>query len=109
MLEGIIIENSLNNPDVLKTLEVVKTWEDGSWKLHSVRISAKQASSLSHQLADGPWYIHFWKENQNDVLVIFKNKEFWIKFDDKNTWKDALQYGLSLGIPKEQLDFLIDQ
>jgi hypothetical protein len=29
-------------------------------------------------------------------------------FSDKSTWNDATEYGKSLGIPKEQLDFLID-
>ncbi len=109
MLEGTVIENSLVDPDCLKNYEILKSWDAGNWKLHKLRLSEMQAVEFSDQLIDGPWYVHFWKENQNDVLVVFKNKEFWIKFDDKVTWENAVEYGLSLNIPPEQLNFLIDQ
>lgn len=41
-------------------------------------------------------------------MVVFKDKTFEIDYDDKETWKEAVDYGLSLGIPAEQLDFLIE-
>ena len=50
--------------------------------------------------------MHFWKDR--DVIAIFKDKKFEFNYDDKSTWKDVVNYGLSLGIPKEQLDFLIE-
>ena len=109
MLEGTVIENSLDNSGILEDFEVTKSWREGDWKLHRVRVTREQAQQVSEHLVGGPWYVHFWKENKNDVLVIFKNKEFWIEFDDQNTWVEAIKYGQSMGIPKEQLDFLIDQ
>ena len=42
------------------------------------------------------------------MTILFKGKRFEIKFSDKSTWKDAVNYGLSIGIPAEQLDFAIE-
>ena len=52
------------------------------------------------------WYMHFW--NGNDVIAVFKDKVFEFKHDQKETWKDACDYGRSMGIPEKQLDFLIE-
>lgn len=49
--------------------------------------------------------MHFWQDR--DVIVVFRDKMFEVNFDDKETWKDAVAYGLSVGVPEEQLDFLI--
>ena len=51
-------------------------------------------------------YIHFWKDRT--VVAVFKDKIFEFDYNNKGTWKDAVDYGLSLGIQKEQLDFPID-
>jgi len=108
MLKGTIIENSLANKDILKTLQIDKTWQDGDWILHSIRIDEKRISELSKSLNDEPWYIHLWEQGKDKVIVIFKNKIFTINFSDKSTWVDAVNYGKSIGIPDEQLDFPID-
>jgi len=107
-MKGVVIENSLSDTSILKKLDISNSWVDGSWKLHEVIVSKEQAIGLANYLADGPWYFHFWEQGSDDVLVVFKNKIFEIKFSDKKTWKDALEYGKSIGIPSEQLDFPID-
>ena len=108
MLKGTIIENSLADKKILKTLQIDKTWNAGDWILHSIRINKSRIKELSESLKNEPWYIHLWESGKDDVTVIFKNKIFTIKFSDKSTWTDAVAYGKSLGIPAEQLDFLID-
>jgi hypothetical protein len=47
--------------------------------------------------------VHFWKENK--MIVLFKGKKFILDIKDKASWKEAIEYGLSIGIPSEQLDF----
>jgi hypothetical protein len=42
------------------------------------------------------------------MIVVFRNKTFNQKVTDKTTWEPAIQYGLSIGVPKEQLDFIVD-
>lgn len=107
-MKGVIIENSLSDTSILQKLDISRSWEDGSWKLHEVNVSKEQALALANYLADGPWYVHFWEKGSDDVLMVFKNKTFEIKFSDKNTWTPALEHGESIGIPPEQLDFPID-
>ena len=108
MLKGTIVENSLANKDILKTLQIDKTWQDETWILHSIQIDESRLKELSEALNDEPWYIHLWEQGKDDVIVIFKNKIFRIKFSDKSTWVEAMNYGKSIGIPVEQLDFPID-
>lgn len=107
-MKGTIVENSLRDLDILKNIKIVRSWEDEDWKLHEVDVSRDQAEEFSIYLNDDPWYVHFWEPDSDDVLVVFKNKVFTIKYSNKATWAEAIEYGISLGIPKDQLDFLID-
>lgn len=107
-MKGVIIENSLKDKSIITEAEIIRTWEDGSWKLREVKIAREWAEKLGAYLDDGPWYLHFWEPGSDEVLVVFKDKNFWIKHSDKNTWDEVLEYGKSIGIPEEQLDFPID-
>ena len=107
MLKGTIIENSLKDPSIVQSLKIEKTWQDGSWTLHNVLIDEDAALKVGGYLAEGPWYIHFWKPGDDNMLVVFKDKNFWINYSNKSTWTDAIAHGKSIGIPEEQLDFLI--
>ena len=71
-------------------------------------MTKEEAQEVGKYLSNGPWYVHFWNPGEDDVLVIFKDKTFWIKHSDKTTWNQATAYGLLQGIPEEQLDFVID-
>jgi hypothetical protein len=108
MYHATIIENSLSDKDILKRVQIVKSRQSTRWTLHDVLVTEDQIPELSKSLDVGPWYIHLWKPGEDDVKVIFKNKIFDIQFSDKSTWADAVEHGTSLGIPAEQLDFLID-
>jgi len=105
MLRGTIVENSLKDKSILSKVQVLKTWKEGSWTLYDVQVDASTANEFGKYIDTGPWYVHFWDPAQDDVLVVFKDKNFQIKHSDRSTWKDAVAYGLSIGIPKEQLDF----
>ena len=52
--------------------------------------------------SDKPYYSHFY--NDEEMIVIFKDKVFKIK-PHISTWTPIIDYGKTLGIPKEQLDF----
>ncbi|MEI6660081.1 MAG: hypothetical protein WCK91_01505 [bacterium] len=103
-----IIENSLADKEILKKVQIVKSRQSGSWVLHDALVTEDQIPELSKSLDVGPWYIHLWKSGCDDVKVIFKDKIFDIKFSDKSTWEEAVNYGRSLNIPEAQLDFPID-
>lgn len=108
MFKGTVIENSLSNKEILKKLRISKTWQTDDWTLHNVLLDEDQIPELSRSLDNGPWYIHIWYQGKDEVKVIYKDKIFDIKFSDKTTWVDAVEYGKTLGIPEEQLDFPID-
>lgn len=52
------------------------------------------------------WYGHFW--NGNKIVAIFEGKMFELDKENKDTWKGAIEYGISQNISKEQLDFLTE-
>ncbi len=108
MYKGTIIENSLADKEILKKLKIEKSYSTSKWNLHDVFVTEDQIPELSRSLDDGPWYIHLWKPEHDEVKVVFKDKIFNIKYSDKSTWTDAVAHGKSIGIPDEQLDFSID-
>lgn len=109
--KGVIVEESLNDSRILNDFKIVdfKISEEENpsdrWHLYTVHVSKDDIDRLSKNIKQ-KWYMHFW--NGCDVIAIFKDKKFEFNFDDKSTWKPVIEYGLSLGIPKEQLDFPID-
>ncbi len=108
--KGIIVEESLADNRILNKLKIIKleiTKEENPsdrWHLYTVQVSEKEINAFSKNIKE-KWYMHFWKGRR--IIAIFKNKKFEFNFGDKATWQPAIAYGLSLGIPKEQLDFPI--
>lgn len=73
--------------------------------MFTVLATEENIKRLANYLKPEKWYAHFWKGD--NVIAIFPNKVFRFKYSDKSTWKEAVEYGKSIGIPEEQLDFLI--
>ena len=79
--------------------------ERGRWHLYYVHATSSQINSLPRRVKPG-WYCHFWR--RDDLLVVFRGMKFHMLISDKSTWKDAVEYGLSIGIPEKELDFDLD-
>ena len=105
--KGVIIEESLDDNRIINNLEIVgvKVSSELRWHLYTVLVSEKDIEELSYLLKQG-WYMHFWKDKK--VIAIFKDKRFEFDYDRKDTLEPVIEYGLSIGIPKEQLDFPIN-
>ena len=105
---GVIVLESLRDPTVVDGLKVVAREHDepSGWRLVTVEVTSEQATALASELKSGPWYIHFWHDQ--DVIVVFKDAVFRLRHNDRSTWTPALNHGRALGIPEEQLDFPID-
>jgi hypothetical protein len=106
MYKGTIVENSLADKSILKKVQITKTWKDEDWILHDVLVEENQLEELGATLADGPWYMNFWIPDGDEMKVVYKNKIFDLKISDKSTWAKAMDYGRSIGIPEEQIDFV---
>lgn len=104
---GIIIEESLTDNKVMTGIKITNTAvsPNDSWRMHAVEATEDDIARISHVLKPA-YYAHFWKGRE--VIVAFKDKVFRLDYDRKETWKPAIDYGLSQGIPLRQLDFPID-
>ena len=111
--KGTIVEESLLDNRLLNSFRINKVrissaeQPEDRWHLYEVEATPEQIDKLATQLKPTGWYTHFWQGD--DVIVVFPNKKFEIKYSDQGTWKDAIAYGESIGIPTEQLDFKIDK
>ena len=111
--KGTIIQESLIDDRQLNDFEIVGfkvTDEDSQadrWHLFTVMASEENIKKLASNLKPEKWYAHFW--SGDDVIAVFPNKTFNFKHSDKSTWKEAVEYGKSLGVPEEQLDFVIKE
>jgi hypothetical protein len=106
---GTIVEQSLTDLSVLDDIKILKTTvsPNAGWRMHVVEITYEQIKNVSKFLEPTKWYAHFW--SGDDMVVVYPNKLFRQSVSDKSSWKAAINYGLNIGIPIEQLDFLVDQ
>lgn len=108
---GTIVEESLEDNRILNDFEIMKIRiseeenPEDRWHLYTVKITQEEVSKLSQQMKSG-WYAHFWRSK--DVIAVFKDRIFAFNYDNKSSWKEVVEYGLSVGIPEKQLDFVIE-
>ena len=108
---GIIIEESFDDNRIINQLNVSKIHISGDenpkdrWHLYQVHLMKEEIQLLSEHMIE-TWYMHFW--NGTNVIAVFTgNNVFEFNYDDKSTWNKVLEYGRSVGIPEEQLNFPI--
>ena len=105
---GIIIDLSQKDEKVLERLNILgqRKTSDGKWVLYKVVVNPDSIEDtikqLQENMVDEKYYFHFYKDSR--LIVVFKRKIFRIG-TDKSTWDKAIEYGKSLGVPEEQLDF----
>jgi hypothetical protein len=106
---GIVIEQSLADPAFAETLDVVHRRQDpnGSWVFLLVRIAPERLADELERIrqaftSEEPWYAHFFKSEQ--LAVVFPDAVIRMT-TDPTSWTPAIEHGLALGIPLEQLDF----
>ena len=120
--EGVIIEESLGNKTVLQNMHIVSTkiepiiaehktpWLK-RWTLHTVEIPENNAEEIAYQLSrdlekEHNWYADF--KNDKYHYIIYRSKVFKVDLQNPLLYKEAKQYGISLGIPEYQVDFAPD-
>lgn len=117
--QGVIIEESLDNKEVLSNVKIIKTkvshvtekhrtpWIK-QWTMHTVEISEQDTEKIADQLSkdldkEHVWYADF--KNENYHFIIYRGKVFKVDLKNPTLYKDAKKYGISLGIPEYQVDF----
>lgn len=97
---GIIVEESLDK-GTLGKLRVIGRKRGAEFSLLKVEVEEGALGKIQKSLKPG-YYAHFYK---NDELIIVFPKKIFRVTPEKRTWKGAIAYGLSLGIPGKQLAF----
>lgn len=111
--KGIIVEESLDDKSILKDFVVLgsSVTDDVNpldrWHMYVVEVDEDRIEKLSKVIKPKGWYSHFWNE-EGDISVIFRDKIFNFGKSDLIGRKEAVEYGMSVGIPVEQLDFLVE-
>ncbi len=116
MFRGLILKESLESERVLDLVHIDKetVWQDvqgvegqpTTWTALTVSVTPERLRDvllvLEQDLRTKPvgWYADF--SCGDDAFVVFPKKTFDIAEEGK---EPAVRYGLSLGIPKAQLDF----
>ena len=118
--KGVIIEESLENKDTLKEVAILATKVEPviekhktpwlkQWTLHTVEIIENKADEIAGKISKsldsehgGSWYADF--KNDKFHYVVFRDKVFRVDLSNPK-YRDAMEYGVKLGIPWYQLDF----
>lgn len=116
---GVIIEESLENKDILKDLTILSTKVEQvtdehqtpwlkQWTLHTVEIPEGGGEGIAEKLSQTldsqhAWFADF--KNEKFHYVIFRGKVFKVDRSKPEQYKEVTNYGISLGIPDYQLDF----
>jgi len=117
--KGVIIEESLEKADVLKDVVVIETKVEPvteehktpwikQWTLHTVEIQENKADQVAEKLSEDLDKEHEWySDYKNDQyhFIIYRGKVFKVDLKNPVLYKNAKQYGISVGIPEYQVDF----
>ncbi|MAF34734.1 hypothetical protein CMO91_02720 [Candidatus Woesearchaeota archaeon] len=119
---GVIIEESLENPSVLKKVSILKTGVEKvtekhktphlqQWTMHTISVAEDKAEEIAQEVSNSLDIQHAWYADfKNDAFhyVIFKNKVFKVDRSRPSQYEAVVAYGVSKGIPDYQLDFSPD-
>jgi len=116
--EGVFIEGSLLNKDVLKLVEIVSTTVEPVTKehktpwlkqriLHAVKIPEGKIDKVAEALSKAlePYYRYADFKNKDYHYIIFPSKVFKVDRSKLEQYKQVTEYGISLDIADYQLDF----
>lgn len=118
--KGVIIEESLGDKSVMQKLRILKTKTEKvtekhktpwlkKWTLHTVEIEEGKANLIAKKISQSfdkkhpDWYADY--KNDKYHFIIFSGKIFKVNLIDPFLYRDAKEYGISIGIPEYQVDF----
>ena len=106
---AVLVNKSLKDLSILNKFKIIGQKIDGSWTLYKIAVESnnleKAIKELQINMSEGSWYFHFYNQDGSKLIIIYRDKVFETD-NNPNNWLDAINYGTSLGIPVEQLDFV---
>lgn len=121
--KGVIIEESLEDKNLLNEVEILETKIEKvtprhktpylkQWTLHTVKVSENQAENMAAKISKSfdrkhnDWYADY--KNDKYHYIIYPDRIFKIDMSKPEEYSAASEYGISLGIPDYQVNFLPD-
>jgi hypothetical protein len=76
--------------------------------MHTVELDEDKSDAIAEQIGsslenDHSWYADF--KNDQYHYIIYRNKVFKVDLNNPRLYKNAKEYGISIGIPEYQVDF----
>ena len=103
---GIIIEQSLEDPEVGSLLNVVARKQPRDWVFLLVEVR-KEALSRHLRIVQKnirpEWHAHYFRHDE--LVVVFRDIVFRVS-TNPSTWRPIMQHGLAKGILPDQLHFV---
>jgi hypothetical protein len=105
---GIIIKEGLKDQLVLGNMKILGKKKGIKWTLLRVGLNENKIDEVvglvQKSLVTEParYYAHFYREGK--LIVVFPKKIFYLT-PEKETWRPAIDYGKSVGVPEDELDF----
>ncbi len=112
--KGVVIEESLENREIFNIVNIVSRREafleneeeKGKMVLYSFELDDSKKEKFldvcKNSIKQG-WYLHICKDKT--MAVIFRGIIFEFTKLQKEKMKEAVEYGISIGILKDQMDF----
>ena len=117
--KGVIIEEGLDDKSVLKKIKILNTKVEKvtlkhktpwllQWRLHTVEIPEEKADEIAVEISNSldkehKWYADY--KNDKYHFIIYRDKIFKVDLSNPVLYKEAREYGISIGIPEYQIDF----
>lgn len=118
--KGVIIAESLGNKSVLEKIKITETKKESvtpqhktpwleKWTLYTFEIPEQECEKLAQEISKSfdpkhpDWYADF--KNNKYHFIIYSGKVFKVDLENPVLYKNAKEYGISIGIPEYQVDF----
>ena len=104
---GILLDVSFLDRHYPESFSIFAHKQMGDWGLYGIEVPRDDLENTvlniqTQMRTDQPFYNHLYDDEA--VIAIFKKRAFRVT-SHISSWKDIQQYGLTLDIPMEQLDF----
>ena len=117
-----VVRGAFNTPSLLDELgaKTIERLDRSEWQsVEEITVNLKQIKELQQNMTRHydditvPWYMDGYNvQDKKEIVVAFgaddgeKGKIFQLVRDDKKAMDEVVAYGISKGIPKEQMDFM---
>jgi hypothetical protein len=107
MFHGILLDLAFVDQEYPKSFSLFAQKLSGDWGLYGIKVDQNDCESTvvniqAHMRTDQPFYNHLYDDER--LIVIFRERIFRVT-THASSWEEVKQYGLTLGIPEQQLDF----